>query len=789
MRKAVILYSLLFAFTTFSLLVAAYGQQVDLESGLVATYRIFPIASGQNADELAQYSISSAFKDLSLDRFLQYCGTTRITARLRTALSILNPNQLCAGTDEFSNVCSTTNCDAFRDSSTTCSLSDSQLEGQCVERLTNERETLFGDLALLETSIASRCNNFKENYQGGDVRIGPVDSTVARQACVSHGFQYSALNGVGQCGVRSTGGGNINIDNGNPDITINGGGGGSGGGSNGDSGGGSSGGGGGSGNGGGDQSGMDDGSNGAGNGGTPGSGSGAAAVVNYTCTDTETRANVTIPGTVTINDSNGQITSYADTCIGSKNNFVIEYSCRKSNSSAPTNQTLACPNGTNCSGSPGACINPNAPPAGNGGSSPVSYNCTDSDGNNSLVSGTVTITASNGTVTTRVDTCGNTLKVVEYTCSSLTASNATASTINCLNGANCTGGRCVGGSGGTPPKVTYTCTDSDHGNNVTVTGTVIVTASNGTTMSNSIDFCSAPKVVTEYNCSSPTASTPTSTLITCASGLNCSSGRCSSGIAAAPSSPSGLVIGAGSSGTSSDSSIALLSQEEVQTRCVSQLRAKVFESYATESIRSTCRREVTATTELRSVFCRRPENAYNECRTYLEDRCQYAGPASQKCRAITTSQDDLLSLLTDTMNAKCESRDATQSLQFSDLSTSLPFSAAFIVNGQEDKLTKAIATTRSATKPRDPIYEFVLKPFCMKYVEEKQGARDCNTGVGKINEVVEFLNSSKTSLPQQSKEQVNTLIQSVKTTSDGFAEQCIQKDKNAGGLCTTIFGK
>ena len=795
MKKLILALLLVFAFTAFT---AALDPQVNLESGIIASARVFPITAGESGEELAQYSIASAFKELSLDRFLEYCGTSRLRPRLATALSVLTPDQLCAGTNEFANVCSTTNCDSFREA-TSCSLSEAQLEQQCIERLESESQVLFADLIELEESITNRCNVFRDNYQGGEVRIGPADTSIARQACISHGFQYAGVNGIGECGSTSATSGNGaigdggSISSGGGGIIIGGGDGSLGGSGVGSSGGSSSSGGGTSTSSGSDTSdsnATDEASEEMDEEDAPDSNTNAAEEINFTCSDLDNVGEYTRNASlVRIAISNGTTIDFIDHCLNS--NYVIENICSSSRNSTSTMIPLPCGSGYSCYPLTGlaACIKNELIPSS-------AYSCTDSDGSvNANVVGSVNITPLNGSSSIYSDTCLSSTEVREYSCQKSTSSNPTSTHVRCASGRTCSAGYCA--------LIGYTCTDSD-GNNASRFGTVRIIAPNNTSV-RYLDTCINSTHVSEYTCRSSTSSTPTNTLTTCATGYNCTSGLCNStttpttsatsassssvtpGSTTTPASSTGKAVLIGS-GT--ESSIVILPQSQVYNKCAAQLRAKVFESYAIETIRSTCNREVKSTLELRGLFCRRPDNAYNECRTYLENRCQYAGNAEQECKRITTNgQNESIELLIASMNARCESQNTPQSIQFSDLSGSVPFSSAFIVNGQEDKLIKAIAGAQSATKPADPIYEFILKPFCMKYVEEKQGANNCKIEVEKIEEVIQFLNNSKPSLSPQGKEQANTLVNSVKITSDKFGEKCEAKDKGAGGICTLIFNR
>ena len=201
------------------------------------------------------------------------------------------------------------------------------------------------------------------------------------------------------------------------------------------------------------------------------------------------------------------------------------------------NANSDCVSGTSCKN--GVCSNP-------------PQTCTDSDGgSNSLVRGTVTITASNGT-TTYTDICSTGTSVYEYFCSGNAVSSGS---VSCAAGYSCSNGACVAAPActqsnycvGSDLYVIYsncsssfvlscangcnnstnycnnTCTDSDGGNNIYVKGTASTGSSTAT------DFCYSTNSVTEYYCSSQTATALTSLTYVCPIGYSCVTGACVQG--------------------------------------------------------------------------------------------------------------------------------------------------------------------------------------------------------------------------------------------------------------------
>jgi len=140
--------------------------------------------------------------------------------------------------------------------------------------------------------------------------------------------------------------------------------------------------------------------------------------------------------------------------------------------------------------------------------------CTDSDGNNPNVKGSVT--ASNLVST---DSCMSSSIVKEYTCLSPTASQATATNQLCQSGYSCNDGACKPTRSSSEAVPITTCTDSD-GNNSNIQGSVSIL--NGPT---SVDFCMGNAII-EYTCSSPSALQSTGTTSLCQSGYSCQNGAC-----------------------------------------------------------------------------------------------------------------------------------------------------------------------------------------------------------------------------------------------------------------------
>ncbi|MDP3742655.1 MAG: hypothetical protein Q8R15_05045 [Candidatus Micrarchaeota archaeon] len=218
--------------------------------------------------------------------------------------------------------------------------------------------------------------------------------------------------------------------------------------------------------------------------------------------------NTTVYGSVNLtNASSGTLLSSSfDSCFNST--YVNENYCLASsaqNTSISRTIRFPCPSGTTCSA--GRCA-------------PVSltYTCRDTDGGAlPSIRGNVTITRSSGAPTIGVDTCVNSTYVGEYSCSNSTASSLTYGARRCSSGQACRNGACTS-------TVRYTCTDTDA-TNANNAGYVTTTSPTGTARE-SFDRCLDLTHVTEYRCSLPTASSATSSTVTCLAGRRCLNGAC-----------------------------------------------------------------------------------------------------------------------------------------------------------------------------------------------------------------------------------------------------------------------
>src|SRR3989344_681243 len=151
--------------------------------------------------------------------------------------------------------------------------------------------------------------------------------------------------------------------------------------------------------------------------------------------------------------------------------------------------------------------------------------CVDSDGNDITNKGYVTITSSDSSSDSPpsisfTDSCASTSAVTEYTCSSSTASQATSASYPCQSGYSCNDGACKSTRVPSSPLQVNTCFDSD-GNNITNKGNVTIL---GHPLY--VDSCASTSAVTEYTCSSSTASQATSASYPCQSGYSCQNGVC-----------------------------------------------------------------------------------------------------------------------------------------------------------------------------------------------------------------------------------------------------------------------
>ena len=171
---------------------------------------------------------------------------------------------------------------------------------------------------------------------------------------------------------------------------------------------------------------------------------------------------------------------YADGCTNSYT--VFEYYCE---GSIVRSTDLSCGSDEYCDD--GECVQ-------------ESRSCSDSDGDNMYVVGSVTWAGS-----THTDRCDGTSKVIEWVCEGNEAGNKDE---YCPSGYECAGGRCV---------QMPTCSDSDGGKDIYERGTASGAMGSGT------DYCAGTSGLHEYYCDGYLA---LNDYFACPSGYACSNGAC-----------------------------------------------------------------------------------------------------------------------------------------------------------------------------------------------------------------------------------------------------------------------
>ncbi|MFH1246780.1 MAG: hypothetical protein V1644_00210 [Candidatus Micrarchaeota archaeon] len=152
---------------------------------------------------------------------------------------------------------------------------------------------------------------------------------------------------------------------------------------------------------------------------------GACVPITYTCRDTDSGIAPEIGGNVSITSSTGAQVNYSDSCNGA---LVVERYCSFPSASVASSRTMRCQTGQSCL---------------NGRCAPITYTCTDSDGNSSTIRGNVAIVSSAGSRTVTQDGCTSSTAVMERICSSSTSSSASTVTVYCSSGKVCLNGACV----------------------------------------------------------------------------------------------------------------------------------------------------------------------------------------------------------------------------------------------------------------------------------------------------------------------------------------------------------
>lgn len=203
-----------------------------------------------------------------------------------------------------------------------------------------------------------------------------------------------------------------------------------------------------------------------------------------TCTDSDNGQDIEVAGVTRVND-HVEFDRCSDTL------SVDEYYC---DGIALKKRTRVCPQNYACE--EGKCIEKEI----------TVTNCTDSDGQELRIKGTVT----HGSEMYE-DTCTSMQNVKEYYCRDNEIKNTI---INCPSGTECRSGACV--------QYAPRCLENDSGINATAYGEINLDT--GTGIFNLYkDSCIDEKTVKEYYCDSGSVTT---TNITCSGGSRCTNGAC-----------------------------------------------------------------------------------------------------------------------------------------------------------------------------------------------------------------------------------------------------------------------
>ncbi len=472
----------------------------------------------------------------------------------------------------------------------------------------------------------------------------------------------------------------------------------------------------------------------------------------YSCTDTENGVTTNVAGVVKLTTPTNTYT-VTDTCVNPT--LVREYFCSAANATRISSSTVSCPTGT-CSN--GICSTPTK------STSTASTSANESSTSTSTTS-TTTTTSGSSTTETAPPTGASGTTSNTTTSSSTTSTDTTAS---------------------------YLCEDTDGGIVEGVKGTAKVTRPTGLPITRA-DYCSGSRVL-EFYCASSISSSLTAKFIDCPNG--CVDGACVSPptttttqivapftvrVVAYPSVLTALAVG--DEANIVDSSQC--TEDQFLAQCRSQLRAAALGSFSPGFVQRECQTEAKANKALFSKFCQRPDNAFNECTQHVESVCSKAREAAQLCDQLEKEQ--LVEQLAEIVLNKCEAKNLGVESELGDVLDKLPPASAVVAIGAGEKLVGAQTTVEKTTRPKDVLYSF-QQMICLKYSEEKQEAGTCARAIQEIDTVLTLYTSLKDQLPEDDKPLVEKELQKVRAKRDLFAKKCNDKNKNAGGLCSAVFG-
>ncbi len=229
---------------------------------------------------------------------------------------------------------------------------------------------------------------------------------------------------------------------------------------------------------------------------------------------------------------------------------------------------------------------------------------------------------------------------------------------------------------------------------------------------------------------------------------------------------------------------AACDSQQIKQDVEASVLAKVYTSYAPEQINKICKQEAKNIHVLKKL-CKTPDTAHAECTAQIEKACSVVGSALDLCKQVSSDKAQLTDQIYEYVDSRCEVGAIKGSDTLNELSEVLPAQTAAVLDAESSNIAKASVSIEKTVKPKDTFYE-LQRIICLKDGEEQASARQCFDQLKTFEKTINILSALQVSPDEKAK--ITVASDTLKTQLQILNNKCIQKAKNAGGLCSIISG-
>ncbi len=220
--------------------------------------------------------------------------------------------------------------------------------------------------------------------------------------------------------------------------------------------------------------------------------------------------------------------------------------------------------------------------------------------------------------------------------------------------------------------------------------------------------------------------------------------------------------------------------QEIKRDVEAGVLAKVYASYAPEQIDKICKKEAKNIHVLKKL-CKTPETAHAECTAQIEKACSVVGSALDSCKQVSSDKTQLADQIYAYVDARCEVGTIVGSDTLNELSKILPEQTAAVLDAESSNIAKAAVSIEKTIKPKDTFYE-LQRIICLKDGEEQASAKQCFDQLKAFEKTISILSALQVSPDEKAK--ITVASDTLKTQLQVLTNKCVEKAKNAGGLCS-----